>query len=151
METWSKDGVEKSLLGLPQSPSAGAISLAPLAVIHLPLSPAMFCPHHIFMHSTLQDQLCIRHYSGHRDSRMPETQSLTTRSSQKSKCTNSPTVKTGRQEPSGSTGLHRVYPQRGGGRKQTGTMEVGREVLLAEGLPCAQVERCRKHSSAEAQ
>lgn len=28
METWSKDGVEESLLGLPQSPSAGAISLA---------------------------------------------------------------------------------------------------------------------------
>lgn len=30
-------------------------------------------------------------------------------------------------------------------------MEVRREVLLAEGLPCTQVERCRKHSPVEAQ
>lgn len=30
-------------------------------------------------------------------------------------------------------------------------MEVRREVLLAEGLPRAQLERCRKHSPAEAQ
>ena len=67
-------------------------------------------------------------------------------------------MRTGRQDPKWEVVAWTAFTCRescalrlGVGRKQAGREEGGREMLLAEGLLCAQVERWRKYSPEEAQ